>query len=74
MLKEILCFHQFYLEPHRKNDNENHDGDNDCILFSSVNSMCDNILAAVHTCSPFITQQKDEGHAILVFTFYRLGA
>lgn len=43
---------------HRENDNENHHGDSDCILFSSVNSMCDNILGALHTCSPFITQQK----------------
>ena len=45
MLKENLYFHQFHLEPHMKNDNED---DNDYILLLSRYSMPDNIPRALH--------------------------
>lgn len=60
MLKEILYFHQFYSEPHMKNDNEDYNDDNDYILLSSGYSIPYTFPRALHTCSRFITQQLCE--------------
>lgn len=60
MLKEILHFHQFYLEPPMKNDSEDYNDDNDYIGFQVVILFQINILRALHTHSHFITQQLCE--------------
>lgn len=60
MLKEILYFHQFYLEPHMKNDNEDYNDDNDYILLSSGYSIPYTIPRALHTYSRFISLQLHE--------------